>query len=71
MFCVETVSMSAGPDWLDRPWRRQLQRCISTVVRWADMPGFGIKGWDKGDGRAGRARKLATWERAMAIHSLK
>ena len=33
----------------------------------ADMPGFGIKEWGKGDGRAaGRVRKLANWNRAMA-----
>ena len=37
----------------------------------ADLPRFGITGWGKGDGRAGRVRKLATWKRAMEIHSLK
>ena len=39
MFCVETVSMSAGPDWLDRPGRRRLRRCISAGGAAAEHPG--------------------------------
>ena len=38
MFCVETISMSTGPDWLDRPERRRLRRCISAGGAAAERP---------------------------------